>query len=43
MSMGVDGALHALKGDKMLSVQFITSSADQAVTAKLLALALPRL
>jgi hypothetical protein len=43
MSMGIDGALHALKGDKMLSVQFITSPADQAATAKLLALALPRL
>jgi hypothetical protein len=43
MSMGVDGALHALKGDKMLSVQFITSPADQAATAKLLALTLPRL
>jgi hypothetical protein len=43
MSMGVDGALHALKGDKMLSVQFITSPADQTATAKLLALALPRL
>lgn len=43
LSVGVDGALHALKGDKMLSVQFITSTADQAATAKLLALALPRL
>jgi hypothetical protein len=43
MSIGVDGALHALRGDKMVSVQFLTSTADQAATAKLLALALPRL
>jgi hypothetical protein len=43
MSMGVDGTLHALKGDKMLSVQYITSSADQTSTARLLSLALPRL
>jgi hypothetical protein len=43
MSMGVDGTLHALKGDKALSVQFVTSPADQNAAATLLALAFPRL
>ncbi len=43
MSIGVDGTLHALKGDKLLSVQFTTSSADLDATAKLISIALARL
>jgi hypothetical protein len=42
ISVGVDGTLHALKNDKMLSVQFITSPADLDAAAKLIAMALAR-
>lgn len=41
--IGVDGTLHALKGDKMLSVQFTTSSAGLDAAAKLVSVALARL
>jgi hypothetical protein len=42
MSIGIDGTLHALKNDKMLSVQFITSPADLNAAAKFVAIALAR-
>ena len=43
MTIGPDGTLHVLKGDKMLSVQFSTSSADRDAAAKLVRVALSRL
>jgi hypothetical protein len=42
MTIGPDGTLHVLKGDKMLSVQFITSAAGGDSAAKLVSVALNR-
>jgi hypothetical protein len=42
ISVGTDGTLHALKNDKMLSVQFITSPADLDAAARLVGIALAR-
>ena len=42
LSIGADGALHALKGDKMLSMQYKTSSADFEGAVKLASAALAR-
>lgn len=42
MSIGADGALHALKGDKMLMMQYKTSSADFEGAVKLASAALAR-
>ena len=42
MTIGPDGTLHVLKGDKMLSVQFNTSPADRDGAAKLVSVALSR-
>ena len=42
MTIGPDGTLHVLKGDKMLSVQFSTSPADRDGAAKLVSAALSR-
>jgi hypothetical protein len=43
LSVGSDGALHALKGDKMLTVQYKTSSTDFDGAVKLVRAALARL
>lgn len=43
LSIGSDGVLHALKGDKMLSFQYKTSSADFEGAVKLARIALARL
>jgi hypothetical protein len=43
LSIGSDGALHALKGDKMLSLQYKTSSTDFDGAVKLVRAALARL
>ncbi|MDQ2768500.1 MAG: hypothetical protein M3Y30_15265, partial [Gemmatimonadota bacterium] len=42
LSVGADGALHALKGDKMLSMQYKTSSTDFDGAVKLARAALAR-
>jgi hypothetical protein len=43
LTLGADGSLAALKGDAMVSVQFITSPADREVAERLVAIALERL
>ena len=41
-TIGPDGTLHVLKGDKMLSVQFATSAIDRDGAARLVSVALSR-